>query len=196
MDAAALQATLDGLNSEMPPATAEIFERDPRPFFQAIFDFISPRIVFGRVALLGDAAFLPLRFEVATFEVRFDELRRPIQFVLAVEHHQRLVQCIERIRGSGMMISTGGSPIPKQQVQIHEPALYFSLSVLDEFHRAFGKADRRQPGRARQTFLAAGVDRIDLPFIYLDRGSSQRGDGIHNSEAIIALSDLTKRFRV
>ena len=40
------------------PQVAEIFERDPRPFFQAIFDFMSPRIVFGRVALLGDAAFL------------------------------------------------------------------------------------------------------------------------------------------
>jgi len=40
------------------PQMAEIFERDPQPFFQAIFDFISPRIVFGRVALLGDAAFL------------------------------------------------------------------------------------------------------------------------------------------
>ena len=40
------------------PQVAEIFERDPRPFFQAIFDFDSPRIVFGRVALLGDAAFV------------------------------------------------------------------------------------------------------------------------------------------
>jgi 2-polyprenyl-6-methoxyphenol hydroxylase-like FAD-dependent oxidoreductase len=39
------------------PQVAEIFERDPRPFFQAIFDFASPKIVFGRVALLGDAAF-------------------------------------------------------------------------------------------------------------------------------------------
>ena len=40
------------------PQVAEIFERDPRPFFQAIFDLDTPRIVFGRVALLGDAAFL------------------------------------------------------------------------------------------------------------------------------------------
>ena len=40
------------------PQVAEIFERDPRPFFQAIFDLDSPQIVFGRVALLGDAAFL------------------------------------------------------------------------------------------------------------------------------------------
>jgi 2-polyprenyl-6-methoxyphenol hydroxylase-like FAD-dependent oxidoreductase len=40
------------------PQMAEIFERDSQPFFQAIFDFISPQIVFGRVALLADAAFL------------------------------------------------------------------------------------------------------------------------------------------
>jgi 2-polyprenyl-6-methoxyphenol hydroxylase-like FAD-dependent oxidoreductase len=40
------------------PQMAEILQRDPRPFFQPIFDFISPQIVFGRVALLGDAAFL------------------------------------------------------------------------------------------------------------------------------------------
>lgn len=42
------------------PQVAEIFERDPRPFFQPIFDLDTPRIVFGRVALLGDAAF-PMR---------------------------------------------------------------------------------------------------------------------------------------
>jgi 2-polyprenyl-6-methoxyphenol hydroxylase-like FAD-dependent oxidoreductase len=40
------------------PQVAEIFERDPRPFFQPIFDLDPPQIVFGRVALLGDAAFL------------------------------------------------------------------------------------------------------------------------------------------
>src|SRR5262245_36514099 len=40
------------------PQVAEIYERDPRPFFQPIFDLDTPRIVFGRVALLGDAAFL------------------------------------------------------------------------------------------------------------------------------------------
>jgi 2-polyprenyl-6-methoxyphenol hydroxylase-like FAD-dependent oxidoreductase len=40
------------------PQVAEIFERDPQPFFQPIFDLDTSRIVFGRVALLGDAAFL------------------------------------------------------------------------------------------------------------------------------------------
>jgi 2-polyprenyl-6-methoxyphenol hydroxylase-like FAD-dependent oxidoreductase len=39
------------------PQVAEIFER-ARPFFQPIFDLESARTVFGRVALLGDAAFV------------------------------------------------------------------------------------------------------------------------------------------
>ena len=42
------------------PQVAWIFENDPRPFFQPIFDMDTPQIVFGRVALLGDAAF-PVR---------------------------------------------------------------------------------------------------------------------------------------
>jgi 2-polyprenyl-6-methoxyphenol hydroxylase-like FAD-dependent oxidoreductase len=40
------------------PQVAEVFARDPRPFFQPIFDLDTSRIVFGRVVLLGDAAFL------------------------------------------------------------------------------------------------------------------------------------------
>jgi 2-polyprenyl-6-methoxyphenol hydroxylase-like FAD-dependent oxidoreductase len=39
------------------PQAAEIFVR-AEPFFQPIFDLESPQIVFGRVALLGDAAFV------------------------------------------------------------------------------------------------------------------------------------------
>src|SRR5262249_60958678 len=39
------------------PQVAEIFAR-AQPFFQPIFDLESPQIVFGRVALLGDAAFV------------------------------------------------------------------------------------------------------------------------------------------
>jgi 2-polyprenyl-6-methoxyphenol hydroxylase-like FAD-dependent oxidoreductase len=40
------------------PAIADVFVRAEQPFFQAIFDLASPRLVFGRVALLGDAAFV------------------------------------------------------------------------------------------------------------------------------------------
>jgi 2-polyprenyl-6-methoxyphenol hydroxylase-like FAD-dependent oxidoreductase len=40
------------------PQIYEIVERAPQPFFQAIFDLESPRMAIGRIALLGDAAFV------------------------------------------------------------------------------------------------------------------------------------------
>jgi 2-polyprenyl-6-methoxyphenol hydroxylase-like FAD-dependent oxidoreductase len=40
------------------PQVAEIFARTPQPFFQPIFDLETPQTVFGRVALVGDAAFV------------------------------------------------------------------------------------------------------------------------------------------
>ncbi len=52
---AAIKATARRL---IAPQIAEIFARTKQPFFQPIFDFESPRMVFGRVALLGDAAFV------------------------------------------------------------------------------------------------------------------------------------------
>jgi 2-polyprenyl-6-methoxyphenol hydroxylase-like FAD-dependent oxidoreductase len=52
---AAIKATARAL---VAPQVAEIFARAPQPFFQPIFDMESPRTVFGRVALVGDAAFV------------------------------------------------------------------------------------------------------------------------------------------
>lgn len=40
------------------PQIAEIVDQTTQPFFQPIFDVDSSRIVFGRIALLGDAAFV------------------------------------------------------------------------------------------------------------------------------------------
>jgi 2-polyprenyl-6-methoxyphenol hydroxylase-like FAD-dependent oxidoreductase len=40
------------------PLLAEIVGRVPLPLLQAITDMESPRLVFGRVALMGDAAFV------------------------------------------------------------------------------------------------------------------------------------------
>jgi 2-polyprenyl-6-methoxyphenol hydroxylase-like FAD-dependent oxidoreductase len=42
----------------MAPQCAEVVERIDQPFFQAIFDLAPPRLVQGRVLLLGDAAFV------------------------------------------------------------------------------------------------------------------------------------------
>jgi len=40
------------------PQVAEILARTKQPFFQPIVDLVSPQLTFGRVALLGDAAFV------------------------------------------------------------------------------------------------------------------------------------------
>jgi 2-polyprenyl-6-methoxyphenol hydroxylase-like FAD-dependent oxidoreductase len=42
----------------LPPQFIALTEATPAPFFQAIFDLDCPRVVAGRVALLGDAAFV------------------------------------------------------------------------------------------------------------------------------------------
>jgi 2-polyprenyl-6-methoxyphenol hydroxylase-like FAD-dependent oxidoreductase len=48
----------EAARAKLAPAIAEIVLHTPQPFFQAIFDLETPRLVFGRVALLGDAAFV------------------------------------------------------------------------------------------------------------------------------------------
>jgi 2-polyprenyl-6-methoxyphenol hydroxylase-like FAD-dependent oxidoreductase len=42
--------------SVLPPQMAAVVRRTAQPLLQAIFDLEAPRVVFGRVALLGDAA--------------------------------------------------------------------------------------------------------------------------------------------
>jgi 2-polyprenyl-6-methoxyphenol hydroxylase-like FAD-dependent oxidoreductase len=42
----------------LPPPFAAAVQAEPRPFVQAIFDYEAPRMVSGRLALLGDAAFV------------------------------------------------------------------------------------------------------------------------------------------
>jgi 2-polyprenyl-6-methoxyphenol hydroxylase-like FAD-dependent oxidoreductase len=53
--AAALYADADAL---LAPCCAEVVRLTHEPFIQAIYDLTSPRLVFGRVVLIGDAAFV------------------------------------------------------------------------------------------------------------------------------------------
>jgi 2-polyprenyl-6-methoxyphenol hydroxylase-like FAD-dependent oxidoreductase len=43
---------------EVPPVFADLVAETPDPFVQTIVDVVVPRTVFGRVMLLGDAAFV------------------------------------------------------------------------------------------------------------------------------------------
>lgn len=42
----------------LPPAFADALLAEPKPFLHAIFDYVAPRMVDGRIALMGDAAFV------------------------------------------------------------------------------------------------------------------------------------------
>jgi 2-polyprenyl-6-methoxyphenol hydroxylase-like FAD-dependent oxidoreductase len=55
---AAYQKLIDSADRELPPLCARLVKREPQPFVQAIFDYEAPSMVKGRIALLGDAAFL------------------------------------------------------------------------------------------------------------------------------------------
>ena len=44
--------------SQLPKVWALLVETEPNPFVQAIFDYEAPAMVKGRIALLGDAAFI------------------------------------------------------------------------------------------------------------------------------------------
>lgn len=49
---------VDLARREVHPRLAELVAATPDPFLQAIVDLVVPRTVFGRVCLLGDAAFV------------------------------------------------------------------------------------------------------------------------------------------
>ncbi len=55
---ALLQAMFAAANEVLAPQFAEIVHKATQPFFQPIFDLEVPQMAFGRVALLGDAAFV------------------------------------------------------------------------------------------------------------------------------------------
>jgi 2,6-dihydroxypyridine 3-monooxygenase len=44
--------------SELHPCFTELVQSTPNPFIQSIFDVVVPRMAFGRVCLVGDAAFV------------------------------------------------------------------------------------------------------------------------------------------
>ncbi len=54
----AIEAMRQAARDHLSPQFAEVVAKTRQPFFQAIFDLESERMDFGRVALLGDAAFV------------------------------------------------------------------------------------------------------------------------------------------
>jgi hypothetical protein len=53
-----IAAMRQAARERLAPQYAEVVEKTAMPFLQPIYDLVSPRLAFGRVALLGDAAFV------------------------------------------------------------------------------------------------------------------------------------------
>jgi len=51
-----IDALRDEAKTELPPALFDVLQAIERPFFTPIYDFASPHMTYGRVALIGDAA--------------------------------------------------------------------------------------------------------------------------------------------
>ena len=50
--------TKEFAGAHVPPAIAEVLHKSPEPFVQVIYDIDVARMAFGRIALIGDAAFV------------------------------------------------------------------------------------------------------------------------------------------
>jgi 2,6-dihydroxypyridine 3-monooxygenase len=52
-----LDQLLDDAAAALPPQLAELVAKSPEPFVQVVFDIAVPHMAYGRIALIGDAAF-------------------------------------------------------------------------------------------------------------------------------------------
>lgn len=116
----------------MAPQIAEIIARS-RPFFQPIYDLDCPRIVAGRVALIGDAAFVArphLGAGVTKAALDADGLADSIRvcgddLAAALARYQRLEQplghgMVELARYEGAYLSALHKPLEQRAPHEHE----------------------------------------------------------------------------
>ena len=130
----------------MSPQFAEVLEKTPQPFLQPIYDCASSTIAFGRVALMGDAAFVA-RPHVGMGVTKAAEdamaltdviatLGATPQAVLAYEQ-ARLVPCqavIQRARALGgyMQVHSKGDARIAARTMMIETAIDLSATPLDK----------------------------------------------------------------
>jgi 2-polyprenyl-6-methoxyphenol hydroxylase-like FAD-dependent oxidoreductase len=111
---------------------ADIFNRSREVFFQPIYDLASPRIVFGRTALLGDAAFVA-RPHIGAGVTKAaldavclaDAVARHADLDVALAHYERERHgfgewIVGRSRDLGAMIGPApkGSPLPDRRPDV------------------------------------------------------------------------------
>ncbi len=92
------------------------------------------------------------------------------------------------------MIEAILAPVALHHRDVEIPALTLRLAFADRLHGARTERDRRQARRTTQAFLRATVDRIDFPFVEIQRNAAQRGDGIDHQQRIELVAQFAEFF--
>ena len=110
------------------------------------------------------------------------------------------MQCKQAVGRGGVMVSAVGiAPVVHDEIQVHEPALHafpVPTTGLDPFEEAFRKRHRRKAGRAGNTFLRRRIHGIDAPLIHQHRRTTQRSNGIDNTDGVMLVRDGRQGLRI
>jgi 2,6-dihydroxypyridine 3-monooxygenase len=115
----------------LPPVLGEIVNRVAQPLLQSITDLEAPRMVFGRVALLGDSAFVARPHVAAgTSKAALDAggladalaaYEDDVDSALAQYEHERLAfgrAIVSHARYLGAYHEAGGAAVPRDPEQV------------------------------------------------------------------------------
>ena len=126
--------------SHLPPQFLEVLDQIERPFFTPIYDLVTPRLAFGRVALVGDSA----------------SVSRPhMGFGVAKAGDDAV--CLAQSLGDGGDVLSGLTRFNAQRQPANEQIFrhgrklgaYFDIDVSSPEERAMGQIMRRPEGIAR-----------------------------------------------
>ncbi|MGA2549688.1 MAG: FAD binding domain-containing protein [Burkholderiaceae bacterium] len=127
------------------PQFLEVVEKTPQPFFQPIYDVCSTRLAFGRVALLGDAAFVARPHvgmgvtkaaEDAAALAHAVALHGPTPVALEAYENARLpigYRVVERARELGAYMQQQGKGASGASVTVHRDAQRVLADTAVEF---------------------------------------------------------------
>jgi 2-polyprenyl-6-methoxyphenol hydroxylase-like FAD-dependent oxidoreductase len=141
-----IDAAKQAARDEIAPSLASMFAATPRPTFQAIYDLAAPELVFGRVVIMGDAAFVA-RPHVGAGVTKAaldaaclaDALRDHESIEAALAHYGAMRKAagdwiISRAREFGAICIHGQKDRPAERMQRAERAWQEYLRMPDRIH--------------------------------------------------------------
>ena len=128
--------------SELHPRFVELVQRSPDPFIQSILDVVVPRMAFGRVCLLGDAAFvLRPHAAAATAKAAADAMSLAAALVDAPRNPDAALRVWEtRQLEYGRRLAEHGVALGRRSVERHDDTRRLAPTLWDAAERFSGIA--------------------------------------------------------